>query len=207
MRLTSMTQITLDGVFQANGGASEEDRANGFVRGGWAHLPEDGGTDERIDAFYRRADAFLFGRRTYELFASSWGTLTEQQMPGWEGTHRALATRPKHIASASLSDPTWAGSTVLRGDLETAIRDLKAQPGGELQVHGSGTLLRWLLARHLVDELTLVTVPVILGQGARLFPQDGPDQALELLDAFVDPANGVTVQRFRPVDRPTHLAD
>jgi dihydrofolate reductase len=92
---------------------------------------------------------------------------------------------------------------VLGGDLAEAVAELKARPGGELQVHGSGTLTRWLLANGLVDEMTLIVVPVILGQGARLFPQDGPDLALDLVESRVD-AKGVTTQVFRPAGRPTY---
>ena len=84
-----------------------------------------------------------------------------------------------------------------------AITDLKATPGGELQVHGSGVLIRWLLENDLVDEMTLVVVPVILGQGTRLLPETGTDRALEVVDSHVD-AKGVTIQVFRPAGRPQY---
>ena len=174
MKLTTMTQVTIDGVMQGNGGASDEDRRNGFERGGWARGKGDDETKTFINQTYQRADAFLLGRRTYELFASSWGTLTEQDVPGWEPVMRALNTQPKYVASTTLADPAWSGTTVLSDDLATAIAELKAKPGGELQVHGSGTLTRWLLENDLVDEMTLLVVPVVLGQGARLFPDDRP---------------------------------
>jgi dihydrofolate reductase len=92
---------------------------------------------------------------------------------------------------------------VLTGDLATAIADLKAKPGGELQVHGSGTLTRWLLANDLVDEMTLIVVPVVLGQGARLFPDAGPDLALDLVESRVD-SKGVATQVYRPAGRPRY---
>ena len=203
MKLTTMTQITVDGVMQGNGGASDEDRARGFERGGWARTQGDETIDATIDATYARADAFLFGRRTYELFASSWGVMTDEQARGWEATRDALRTRPKYVASTTLTDPTWSGTTVLTGDVIAAVRDLKSQPGGELQVHGSGTLIRSLLANDLVDELILITVPVILGQGDRLFAQHGPDRALELVESRVD-SKGVTVQVHRPNGRPEY---
>lgn len=194
MKLTTITQMTIDGVVQGNGGASEEDRKNGFVRGGWALGAGDDETRATIARTYQRADAFLFGRRTYDLFLSSWGTLDQLRA---HPIGVALNNAPKYVASTTLTDPTWPDTTVLDGDLATAIRELKAKPGGELQVHGSGTLVRWLLENDLVDEMTLLVVPVILGQGTRLFPENGSDIALELLDSRVD-SRGVTTQVFRP---------
>ncbi len=206
MKLTTMTQVTIDGVMQGNGGASDEDRTNGFERGGWALGRGDDETVAFINDTYQRADAFLFGRRTYELFAASWGSLTIEDVPRWEPVWRALDTRPKYVASTTLTHPAWPGTTVLSDDLATAIADLKAQPGGELQVHGSGTLTRWLLEHDLVDELTLVVVPVILGQGARLFPEAGPDLALDLVESRVD-SKGVTIQVYRPAGRPQYAGN
>ena len=206
MKLTTMTQVTVDGVMQGNGGNSEEERRrNGFERGGWARGIGDNETDTLINETYSRADAFLFGRRTYELFAGSWGAWTVQDAPGWERVWRALNTRPKFVVSSTLADPAWSGTTVLSDDIATAIADLKAQPGGELQVHGSGILTQWLLENDLVDELTLIVVPVILGQGARLFPENGPDLALDLIESRVD-SKGVTTQVYRPAGRPQYYA-
>jgi dihydrofolate reductase len=205
MKLTTMTQITIDGVMQGNGGTSDEDHRNGFERGGWARGKGDNETRAFINQTYQRADAFLFGRRTYELFAESWGSLTEQEVPGWEPVMRALNTQPKYVASTTLTDPGWSGTTVLTDDLATAVADLKAKPGGELQVHGSGTLTRWLLENDLIDEMTLLVVPVVLGQGARLFPDAGPDLALDLVESRVD-SKGVTIQVYRPAGRPQYAA-
>jgi dihydrofolate reductase len=202
MKLTTMTQVTIDGVMQGNGGASH-DRRNGFERGGWARGKGDKDTTRFINQTYRRADAFLLGRRTYELFAGSWGSLTIEDVPGWESVWQALDTRPKYVVSTTLADPAWSGTTVLSDDLATAIADLKAKPGGELQVHGSGTLTRWLLENDLVDEMTLIVVPVVLGQGARLFPDAGPDLALDMVESRVD-SKGVTIQVFRPAGRPQY---
>jgi dihydrofolate reductase len=193
MKLTTMTQVTIDGVMQGNGAASDEDRRNGFERGGWARGKGDNETVTFINQTYQRADAFLLGRRTYELFAGSWGSLTAQDVPGWEPVLRALNSRPKYVASTTLADPAWPGTTVLSDDLAAAIADLKASQGGELQVHGSGTLTRWLLENDLVDEMTLVVFPVVLGQGARLFPDAGPDLELDLVESRVD-SKGVTIQ-------------
>jgi dihydrofolate reductase len=199
MKLTTMTQVTVDGVVQGNGHASDEDRRGGFERGGWALGAGDDETREFINQTYQAADAFLFGRRTYELFAGYWGAGKNPDSP----ITGALNTKPKYLASTTLTDPQWADTTLLSGDLAAAIAELKARPGGEVQVHGSGTLIRWLLANELVDEMTLLTIPVVVGQGARLFPDTGPDIALELVDSRVD-TKGVTIQVYRPAGRPQY---
>ena len=199
MKLTTMTQVTVDGVMQGNGAASEEDRREGFERGGWAMGVFDDETFAFISETYQRADAFLFGRRTYELFAGYWGVRDDLEHP----IVGALNTKPKYVASTTLTEPHWADTTILSGDVAAAIAELKAKPGGELQVHGSGALTRSLLAHDLVDEMTLLVVPVVLGQGRRLFPEAGPDIALDLVDSRVD-AKGVTIQVFRPAGRPKY---
>jgi dihydrofolate reductase len=114
-----------------------------------------------------------------------------------------LNTTPKYLASTTITDPQWADTTVLSGDLAAAIGELKAKSGGEVQVHGSGALIRWLLGHDLVDEIQLLVVPVVLGQGARLFPEAGPDIALDLVDYRVD-SKGVTIQVYRPKGRPQY---
>src|SRR2546427_266603 len=96
-----------------------------------------------------------------------------------------------------------ADATVLSGDVAAAVGELKAKPGGELQVHGSGALIRWLLDKQLVDEITLLTVPVVVGQGTRLFPDTGPDIALGVVDSRATP-KGVTIQVYRPTGRPQY---
>ena len=149
MKLTTMTQVTIDGVTQGNGGTSDEDRRNGFERGGWALGAGDDETRAYITRTYQRAEAFLFGRRTYELFAGLWGSV-EQMRAHPVGV--ALNAAPKYVASTTLTAAGWAGTTVLDGDLAAAIGELKAKPGGELQVHGGGTLARWLLANDLVES-------------------------------------------------------
>jgi dihydrofolate reductase len=200
MKLTTMTQVTVDGVMQGNGGASDEDRRSGFERGGWAMGVFDNETATFITQTYQRADAFLFGRKTYELFAGYWGAIEEMRA---HPIGVALNETPKYVASNTLSDPQWADTTVLSGDLAAAIGELKAKPAGELQVHGSSALIRWLLEHELVDEITLLIVPVVLGQGTRLFPDTGPDIALDLVDSRAD-SKGVTIQVYRPVGRPQY---
>src|SRR4029453_367820 len=200
MKLTTMTQVTIDGVMQGNGAASD-DRRNGFEGGGWARGKGDKDTATFINQTYQRADAFLLGRRTYELVAGSRGSLTIEHGPGWEPVWQALDPRPKYVAPNTLTDPQWANTTVLSGDLAAAIGELKAKPGGELQVHGSGARIRWLFDNQLVEEVTLVTYPVVIGQGTRLFPDAGPDIALDLVDSRAD-SKGVTIQVYRPAGGP-----
>ena len=201
MKLTAMTQVTVDGVMQGNGGRNEN-LDPGFERGGWARPLFDSEAMTFVDQVYQRADAFLFGRRTYEFFAGYWGVMDLGSSPIAD----ALNTRPKYVASTTLTEPRWADTTVLSGDLAAAIGELKAKPGGEVQVHGSGTLIRWLLENDLVDEMTLLIVPVVLGQGMRLFPDSGPDIALDLVDSRAD-SKGVTIQVHRPAGRPQYAAD
>ncbi len=207
MKLMTMTQVTVDGVMQGNGGASDEDRQSGFERGGWAMGVFDDETFAFINQTYWRADAFLFGRRTYELFAGYWGAEERAREAAEDPDNHqiaaALNARPKYLASTTITDPLWADTTLLAGDLAAAIRELKATQPGELQVHGSGALIRWLLAHDLVDEMTLLVVPVILGQGTRLFPDAGPDIALDVVESRVD-AKGVTIQVYRPNGRPQY---
>jgi dihydrofolate reductase len=115
----------------------------------------------------------------------------------------ALNTRPKYVASTTLTDPQWADTSVLSGDVAAAVGELRAKPGGELQVHGSGNLVRWLLDNQLVDEIILLSYPVVVGQGTRLFPDTGPDTALELVESRATPG-GVTIQVYRPAGRPQY---
>ena len=201
MKLTTITMVTVDGVMQGLGGP-DEDRRGGFDRGGWAMplFDNDNEAATFLNQVYARADAFLVGRRTYEIFAGSWGTWPD---PGGNPIWTALNTRPKYVASTTLTDPKWSDTTVLSGDVATAIADLKAKRGGELQVHGSGALVRWLLANHLVDEITLLICPVVVGQGTRLFPDTGPDLALDLVESRTTP-KGVTIQTYRPTGRPQY---
>jgi dihydrofolate reductase len=197
MKLTTTAQVSVDGVMQGPGGPEEDERGR-FERGGWAHFDDEGSAV--MDEIYRRADAFLFGRRTYEAFARSWGTWDD---PGDSPIWTALNTRPKYVASTTLSNPQWAGTTVLSGDLAAAIGALQATPGGELQVHGSGALFRWLLGHDLVDEINLFTFPVVVGQGTRLFPVTGRDRALDLVESRATPS-GMTIQVYRPAGRPRY---
>src|ERR687895_105158 len=200
MKLTTTTMVTVDGVMQGLG-APDEDRRGGFERGGWQAPLWDNEAGTFLNQVYQRADAFLFGRRTYEIFAGSWGVWAD---PGDNPIWTALNSRPKYVASTTLTDPQWADTTVLSGDVAAAVGELKAKPAGELQVHGSGRLVHWLLDNHLVDEIILLTYPVVVGQGTRLFPDTGPDTALDLVDSRVF-TRGITLQVYRPSGRPQYV--
>ena len=199
MKLTTITHVSVDGVMQGLGGP-DEDRRGGFERGGWA-LPlfhDEAATF--LNQVFQRADAFLFGRRTYEIFAGSWGTWDD---PGDSPIWTALNTKPKYVASTTLTDPKWTDTTVLSGDVAVAIGELKAKPAGELQAHGSGALVRWLFDNQLVDEIILLTYPLVVGQGTRLFPDAGADTALDLVDSRAT-SSGVTIQVYQPNGRPQY---
>jgi dihydrofolate reductase len=202
MKLTTVTHVSVDGVMQGLGGP-DEDRRGGFQRGGWA-LPlfeKDTEGATFVSDVFQRADAFLFGRRTYEIFAGYWGVMD----PGANPIAGALNTRPKYVASTTLTDPQWADTTVLSGDVAAAVGELKAGPAGELQVHGSGNLIRWLFDNELVDEITLLIYPLVIGEGTRLFPDTGPDAALDLVESRATPG-GVTIQVYRPTGHPQYAS-
>jgi dihydrofolate reductase len=197
VKLTTITQVSADGVMQGPGlpvaGVAE---SGVFERSGWAHFDDAAGA--AMDEICQRADGFLFGRRTYEMFAGSWGSWDD---PGDSPIWTALNTKPKYVVSTTLTDPRWADTTVLSGDLASTVRELKAQPGRDLQVLGSGVLVRWLLENDLVDEMTMFTFPVVVGQGTRLFPDAGRNAVLELVGSRSTPS-GVTIQVYRPSRRP-----
>ena len=196
MKLTATAQVSVDGVMQGPGapvpGFVE---TGGFERDGWAHFDDDAGA--LMEGIYERADVFLFGRRTYEVFAGSWGTWDD---PGASPIWTALHTRPKFVASTTPFEPEWADTTVLTGDILSAIRELKGAAGHELQVHGSGDLFRLLLGEDLVDEINLFVFPVVVGEGARLFAESGREISLDLLESRTTPS-GVTIQVYRPAGR------
>ena len=175
MQLTVTTFLSVDGVYQGPGGP-DEDRSEGFDRGGWAAPHFDEATGQFIDAVFGQVDAFLLGRRTYDIFAASWPKATDPNDP----VANRLNTLPKYVASTTLKDPQWANTTVLDGDLASAVRELKDREGRELQVHGSGTLVRFLLDNDLVDRHNLLLFPVIVGAGRRLFSDRGIATGLAL---------------------------
>jgi dihydrofolate reductase len=194
MKLTASMMLTLDGVYQGPGG-HDEDVRGGFERGGWtaAHADEEGWG--YLTSWFERADAFLLGRKTWEIWEPYW-----PNHDAGDPVSHGINVLPKYVPSTTLKNPTWQNTHVISGDVEAAVRELKAQPGRELQVHGSGELLRWLLERDLVDELNIRLYPVIVGDGLRLFPERGQTHDLELVESKSVPS-GVTLLTYRPAGR------
>jgi dihydrofolate reductase len=200
MKLTVTTFLTLDGVMQGPGGA-EEDPSNGFDQGGWMVPFIDQDFGEIVDAWFARAEEFLLGRTTYELMYPYWSQiiLTDPDEAG--ATGQQLNTLPKHIASRTLRSPQWANSSVIDGDVVEAVKALKDQPGGELQVHGSAGLVQTLNRHNLVDEYRLLVVPVVLGTGKRLFGDGTVPTGFETVQNRTT-STGVVVLTLRPTGTP-----
>lgn len=197
MKLTVSLQVTLDGVAQANGG-NDETLDPGFTRGGWATATGDAEAAGYILDTWRRPDAFLLGRKTFDLFAGYWGARRDDG-----GFGEAISSRPKFVVSNTLSDPGWEHTTVLSGDVAGRIRELKTGREGELLLVGSVALARWLLENELVDELNVVQFPVIIGQGESFLPSEGRAFALELQDSRVFPT-GIVALTYRVDGRPPY---
>ena len=197
MKLTVTTFTTLDGVGQGPGGP-DEDRDGGFENGGWfiPHADEDFG--RAVGGWFGEADAFLLGRRTYEIFASYWPKVTDESDP----VASRLNGLPKYVASRTLESPEWEGTTVLQGDVAEAVAALKAEPGRELQVHGSLNLIRTLVSADLVDEFHVVIAPVVIGGGKRPFDDVTPT-GLELVGTEAT-GSGLMLQTYRAAGRPVY---
>lgn len=197
MRLTLTTFLTLDGVMQSPG-APEEDRAGGFEHGGWVVPFADDGMGAAITRWFAQADAFLLGRRTYEIFASHW-----PHVPDDNPIAAALNTLPKYVVSTTLDSPDWRGSAVIGSDVMEAIAALKARPGRELQVHGSGQLAQALIAHGLIDEYRLLVFPVYVGAGRRLFEDLAATGSLQLLESTTT-ETGVLLLTYEPAGPLAH---
>ena len=193
MKLTASMMLTLDGVYQGPGGP-DEDRRGGFERGGWTAAQADEEMWPFLTSWFERADALLLGRKTWEIWEPYW-----PHHDSGDPVSHGINVLPKYVPSTTLKDPVW-NTHVIDGDLEAAVRELKATPGRELQVHGSGELLRWLLERDLVDELNLRICLVIVCDGLRLFPERGQTHDLELVESR-STSKGVMIQTYRPNGR------
>ncbi len=192
MRIVISEFVSLDGVVQAPGGA-EEDPDGGFRHGGWSAPyfdPEVMG--QAIDEATRRAEAVLQGRRTYQVMAGAWPERAGDPYADW------INSAQKYVVSDTLSDAdiTWTPTTIIRrDDLVTKVSELRRQPGGDISVWGSATVVRALLAADLVDELQLFIEPIILGGGKSIFPADGEARKFELVSAATA-TTGVQATRY-----------
>jgi dihydrofolate reductase len=194
MRVLVSEFMSLDGVVQAPGG-KDEDTSGGFRHGGWSFEffdPEVMGAV--VDEYARRSEVLLQGRRTYEVSAGAWPQRGGDPFSDW------INQAQKYVVSDTLSesDLTWMPTTIIRpAELAERVSALRAQPGGDVYVYGSLTLVRALLAEGLVDELVLMIEPITLGGGKTLFPSDGEARKFELISAKT--ANtGVQICRYRP---------
>ncbi|CAN7511568.1 dihydrofolate reductase family protein [Devosia sp. LjRoot16] len=193
MKLVVMTFVSLDGVYQGPG-SPDEDRSDGFSRGGWFVPYMEQGFLDQARSWLEQADGLLLGRRTYESFARDWPEMNKPD----DAIGLMMNRLPKYVASTTLGATPWGPATVLRGDVLKEIASLKARDGGELQVHGSGSLAGSLLAAGLVDELRLVVAPVIVGAGHKLFARDGVATAMQALRNDTTPG-GLNIQVFERV--------
>jgi dihydrofolate reductase len=200
MRLTMTMFVTLDGVYQAPGGP-DEDTSGGFAHGGWTVPYVDDGFIQTMAGWFAEADAFLLGRKTYEIFAATWPLVTDPDDP-FAGK---LNTLPKYVASRTLDEVGWQGAELLQGDVVAAVAALKEKPGRELQLGGSGDLAQTLMQHDLIDEYRLLTHSVVLGEGKRLFGDGAKPMALDRVSHETTSA-GIAIEVFTPAGAPAYGA-
>jgi dihydrofolate reductase len=197
-KLTLTTFLTLDGVMQAPGG-SNEDQSGNFQHGGWLVPYVDDVMFRIVGQRFGNADAFVLGRKTYQIFAAYWPRITDPADP----VASALNRLPKYVASKTLQKTEWHNSSLIRGDLAEQVAELKRRYPREIQIHGSGDLAQTLIARDLVDEYHLWLYPVILGTGKRLFASGTVPAALTLAETTTT-STGVVVSIYRRAGKPTY---
>jgi dihydrofolate reductase len=197
-KLVVGTFLTVDGVMQAPGGP-QEDRSGGFEYGGWLPPHFDEAVGAFMDESFARTEALLLGRRTYDIFAAHRPNVPDTDDP----MANKLNSMPKYVASRTLTTAEWANTTVLKGDAGEAVAKLKAEPGGEIIVQGSGDLVQTLLRHDLVDEFRLLVFPVLLGQGKRLFADGTVPAGLRLAHNSTSPS-GVAMYVYERAGVPAY---
>lgn len=187
-KVVVLSFLTLDGVIQA-GGAPDEDTSGGFTHGGWAapYLAADDPAADDFMAKHRKSTDLLLGRTTYEMFASFW----PEREAMWPGVNDVT----KYAVSHGPIELTWKNSELIAGDVVAEIKKLKKSTGSDLQVHGSGNLVQTLLKHDLVDELFLMTLPITLGTGKRLFSDGTIPAAFRVTDGLFT-SNGVVMAYY-----------
>jgi dihydrofolate reductase len=196
-KLTLTTFLTLDGIMQAPG-APNEDTSGGFTHGGWLVPYADADMGKFMSDMFTRADAFLLGRGTYQIFAAHWPQVTDPNDP----IAGPLNQLPKHVASKTLEHVAWQHSSLVR-DVAAEITALKSRYPRELQVHGSAGLAQTLFQHGLVDEFHVLVYPIVLGTGKRLFSGGEMPAALELVQAHTT-STGVSIATYRRAGRPKY---
>lgn len=194
MNVVVINHLSLDGVMQAPGRADEDTRG-GFEHGGWSPPYGDAVMGEAMGARLAHSGGLLLGRRTYEDVLGYWNTQADSPFAD------ALNNAPKYVASTTLGGLLpWPNSTLLKGDIADAIGDLKARPGRDLHILGSGALIQSLMRHGLIDEYMLTIHPLVLGTGRRLFADSGPSTSLRLIDSTTT-STGVVIATYRPGKR------
>ena len=191
-KLIASTFASLDGVMQAPGGP-EEDRSEDFAFGGWMFAYRE---DESMDisdwGFDAQNRELVLGRKTYDIFAAYW-----PQQPEDHPIAKTFNSTRKYVASRTLTTLGWNNSTLLQGDVASALGELKSQPGPDLQIIGSGNLIQTLQAASLIDEYNVWTFPIVLGRGKRLFTEAAKPSALRLVRSQVS-TSGVVMSTYVP---------
>ena len=189
-KISATLNISMDGVIQGPG-RPDEDTRGGFDRGGWAVPYNDEVMAQRMGESMASSGAMLFGRRTYEDFYGFWPRQTDNPFTPY------LNSATKYVVSSTLSEPLpWQNSILLSGNPAVSVADLKAEPGPDLGIVGSGQLVRSLLAANLIDRFLLLIHPLVLGQGRRLFDERGPGVDFDLVDS-VTTSKGVIVATYQ----------
>ena len=190
-KLIASTFASLDGIMQAPGGP-EEDPTGGFAHGGWMFAYADASVDISAAGFDGKDRELVLGRRTYQIFEAYW-----PYQPDDHPIAKTLNAAKKYVASRTLTRLHWNNSTLLQGDVASAVVALKAQPGPDLQIIGSGNLIQTLQAASLIDEYNVWTFPVVLGRGKRLFSEAARPSALRLVRSQVS-TTGVVMSTYAP---------
>jgi dihydrofolate reductase len=194
--LSITTFVTLDGVMQAPGGPREDSRG-GFTHGGWSFPYADEDFGKFINGVFAKADAFLLGRYTYELFAAYWPTAKEGGI-----VKDTLNSLPKYVASKTLEKADWKGTKIIR-DVISEVARLKGIYEREIQVHGSAGLAQTLIGKDMIDTYNLLIYPVILGTGKRLFGEGAVPKALRLIESKTT-GSGVAIHVYQKAGAPKY---
>ena len=184
--------VSLDGVIQAPGHPGE-DPEGGFDHGGWTG-PFMNDHRRYLSEEFSAAGAFLLGRLTYEIFAEYWPTVTDED----DAIASALNSFPKYVASTTLDETAWDGTTVIKSDVAEEVAKLKEQPGRDILLVGSSGLAQTLMQHDLVDEYRLWVHPIVLGSGKRLFREGAPTTTLRLVDTRTT-SSGLVILTYQSV--------